>query len=262
MAPGSWFWICKKRVRTLKALGCTHGCEGGGFTYITTQPLYLMALIVHKDDSSYLNAVDLDTVGTLSWWHTVFYLHCRQEVPPEGSAARLQHSHIHTVRCERHLPDHSTPTNCIELCTLMFFSLGLRIKDYETLILCVPASHAVITVTPGSRSPGLRCHCLWVQRPCTVCSCSPVCQFLLCSESSSDSFSSASFPKLHQSWNKKKVLHVEPGWWHKYTHPCLAMRSMYRCKVFVVCLPRFRSEFESLCCYFLKFEHVIHNNSR
>lgn len=52
---------------------------------------------------SHLNAVDLDAVGALTWWDTVLHLHPRQEVSPEGSTGRLQHSHVHAIGSKAHL---------------------------------------------------------------------------------------------------------------------------------------------------------------
>lgn len=53
----------------------------------------------------YLNAVDLDTVGTLSWRDAVLHLHCRQEVPPERSITRLEHLHILAIGSKGHLEE-------------------------------------------------------------------------------------------------------------------------------------------------------------
>lgn len=58
-------------------------------------------------DLSYLNAVDLDAVGALTRWDAVLHLHPRQEVPPEGSTGRLQHSHVHAIGSKAHLEDNN-----------------------------------------------------------------------------------------------------------------------------------------------------------
>lgn len=51
----------------------------------------------------YLDAVDLHSVGTLARRDTVLHFHPRQEVPPEGGAAGLQHLHVCPVGGEANL---------------------------------------------------------------------------------------------------------------------------------------------------------------
>lgn len=86
MAPGSWFWICSRRKHT------------GGFLLVHGRNVR-SRLEVLTD----LDAVDLHSVGTLSRRDAVLHLQPRQEVPPKGGAAGLQHLHVHPVGGEANL---------------------------------------------------------------------------------------------------------------------------------------------------------------
>lgn len=152
----------------------------------------------------------------------------------------------------------STPLGVKDTCQTR--KLNQHVHD-ETLI-CVPLLRAVIAAIPGSRFPGWRCRCPRVQSLCSVCSCSPASQFPSCSESSNDSFSSASVPKPHQSWDNKWVqkdvtdFHVNPGCCTNTQSPARLWEACVGAK-FLLFVCKYLGLNFSLGCYFLKSEYIL-----
>lgn len=119
MAPGSWFWICSRRKHTAGSLPLVH--ERNVNVRRQLAPL------------THLDAVNLHSVGTLSRRDAVLHFHPRQEVPPEGGAAGLQHLHVHPVGGEANLNELINDSKTILLVNKLFVCMCVCVWMYACM---------------------------------------------------------------------------------------------------------------------------------